>query len=90
MNIYVGNLPLEAAVKDLRRAFEPFGQVASATIIRDKMTGMSRGFGFVEMPNKAEADAAISSLNGKELKGRLIIVNGARPRQGGGRRSVKG
>ena len=84
MNIYVGNLSREATVEDLRHAFERFGQVASATIIRDKGTGISLGFGFVEMPNQAEADTAISGLNGKELKGRRIIVDKARPR---GRRS---
>jgi len=90
MNIYVGNLSPEAAVEDLRHAFERFGQVASATIIRDKVRGKSRGFGFVEMPNEAEAKAAISGLNRKELKGQQIIVNEARPRsegrRGGGRK----
>jgi len=85
MNIYVGNLSPEATEKDVRHAFEGFGQVASATIIRDKMTSASRGFGFVEMPNKAEADAAISGLNSKELKGRPIVVNEARPRPEGRR-----
>lgn len=80
MNIYVGNLSREVTEEDLRHAFEGFGQVASATIIRDKVSGRSRGFGFVEMPNKAEADAAISGLNRKELKGQQIIVNEARPR----------
>ena len=85
MNIYVGNLSRETTAEDLRHAFEGFGQVASATIIRDKVTGAPRGFGFVEMPNKAEAHAAISGLNGKELKGRPIIVNEARPRSEGRR-----
>ena len=80
MNIYVGSLPREATENDVRHAFERFGQVASATIIRDRMSGRSRGFGFVEMPNEAEARAAISGLNGKELKGQAIIVNEARPR----------
>ena len=91
MNIYVGNLSREVTVEDLRHAFEGFGQVASATIIRDKVSGQSRGFGFVEMPNQAEANAAISGFNRKELKGRTIIVNEARPRsernRGGGRSS---
>lgn len=80
MNIHVGNLSREATAEDLRRAFERFGQVVDATIITNKSTGMSRGFGFVKMPNKAEADAAINGLNGKELMGRRIIVNEARPR----------
>jgi len=86
MNIHVGNLSREATAEDLRHAFEGFGQVAGATIIRDKTSGQSRGFGFVEMPNKAEADAAISGLNSKELKGQRIFVNEARPR---GRRETK-
>ena len=90
MNIYVGNLSQEVTAKDLRDAFGRFGQVASATIIEDKTTGKSRGFGFVEMPNEAEAHAAISGLNGKELKGRPIVVKEARPRpkdhRGGGRK----
>ena len=81
MNIYIGNLSPEATVDDLRHAFEGFGQVASATIITDRMTGRSRGFAFVDMPNKREARAAISQLNGQELKGRRIIVNEARPRR---------
>ena len=81
MNIYIGNLSPEVAVEDLRHAFEPFGRVADATIIRDKVTGASRGFGFVKMPNEAEADAAISSLNRKLLiKGQRIFVKKARPR----------
>ena len=87
MNIYVGNLSRETTVEDVRRAFEGFGQVASATIIRDKVSGQSRGFGFVEMPNEAEAHAAISNLNGKELKGQPIVVNEARPRSEGRRGS---
>ena len=69
----------EASEEALRHAFERFGQVASATIIRDKVSRKSRGFGFVEMPNEAEAQAAISGLNRKELKGQQIIVNPARP-----------
>ena len=81
MNIYVGNLSRETTVEDLRHAFEGFGQVASATIIRDKKTGASRGFGFVEMPNEAEAQAAISGLDGKEFKGQRIIVNKALARR---------
>jgi len=80
MNIYVGNLPREANEEDLRGAFEAFGQVTSAKIITDKFTGESRGFGFVEMPNSPEAQSAISGLDGKDLKGRALRVNEARPR----------
>jgi RNA recognition motif-containing protein len=80
MNIYVGNLSYEVTEVDLRSAFEEFGQVVSASIIKDKYTGESKGFGFVEMPSTQEAQAAISALNGKELKGRAINVNEARPR----------
>ena len=90
MNIYVGNLSRKVTEEDLRQAFEAFGQVASATIIKDKFSGESRGFGFVEMPTKAEAQSAIKDLNGKELKGQVLNVNEARPRpegrRGGGRR----
>jgi len=80
MNIYVGNLSREVTEEDLRQAFEAFGQVASVNVIKDKFTGQSRGFGFVEMPSKAEAQSAIAGLNGKELKGRTLTVNEARPR----------
>jgi len=85
MNIYVGNLSFETTEGDLREAFEAFGQVTSATIIKDKYSGESRGFGFVEMPTKTEAQAAIDGLNGKELKGRTLNVNEARPRSEGRR-----
>ena len=96
MNIYVGGLPREATEADVREAFQAFGQVATVTIIKDKFSGESRGFGFVEMPAKTEAESAIAGLNGKELKGRPLTVNEARPRaegrdsrdrRGGGRRS---
>jgi RNA recognition motif-containing protein len=80
MNIYVGNLSHDMTDDELREAFEAFGKVASATIIKDKFTGQSRGFGFVEMPDKAEAEAAIDALNEKEIKGRPVSVNEARPR----------
>jgi len=80
MNIYVGNLSHEVSEEDLREAFEAFGQVTSVTIIKDKFSGEPRGFGFVEMPAKAEAQSAITGLNGKELKGRILKVNEARPR----------
>jgi RNA recognition motif-containing protein len=92
MNIYVGNFSREVTEDDLRKAFEAFGQVTSVTIIKDKFSGESRGFGFVEMPAKAEAQSAINGLNSKELKGRTLNVNEARPRsegregRGGGRR----
>ena len=85
MNIYVGNLSLKVTEEDLREAFEAFGQVASATIIKDKFSGESRGFGFVEMPAKAEAQSAIKDLNGKELKGQVLNVSEARPRPEGRR-----
>ncbi|KPJ58271.1 MAG: RNA-binding protein [Latescibacteria bacterium DG_63] len=92
MNIYAGNLSRDVTEEDLRQAFEAFGQVASVTIIKDKFSGASRGFGFVEMPVKGEAQAAIAGLNGKELKGRTLNVNEARPRTegprgGGGKRT---
>ncbi len=93
MKIYVGNLSYEATEEDLRLAFEPFGQVESATIIKDKYSSQSKGFGFVEMPSKAEGQSAINDLNGKELKGRTLNVNEARPRtesRGGGRGGQRG
>lgn len=80
VNIHVGNLPGEATVEDLRTAFERFGQVTDITIITNKFTGKSKGFGFAKMPDETQANNAIRSLNGKELKGRRIIVNKARPR----------
>ena len=90
MNIYVGNLSYEVTEDALREAFEEFGPVESATIIKDKFSGKSRGFGFVEMSSKAEAQSAIDGLNGKELNGKALNVNEARPRpegrRGGGRR----
>ncbi len=70
MNIYVGNLSRDLTEGELREAFAAFGDVASASIIKDKFSGETRGFGFVEMPNKEEADKAIAALNGKDLKGR--------------------
>jgi len=85
MNIYVGNLSYDATDETIREAFEPFGEVASARIIKDKYTGQSRGFGFVEMPAQAQAQAAIKGLNGKELLGKEMSVNEARPRTDQGR-----
>ena len=87
MNIYVGNLAREVTEDELREAFEAFGEVASAKIITDRISGESRGFGFVEMPTDAEAQEAMSGLDGKELKGRPIKVNKARPRSDAPRRS---
>jgi RNA recognition motif-containing protein len=80
MNIFVGNLAHEVTDEDLRGLFETYGEVASANAIKDKFTGKSRGFGFVEMPVKSAAQTAITELNGKEVKGRAINVNEARPR----------
>jgi RNA recognition motif-containing protein len=80
MNIYVGNLSRDLTESELREAFAAFGEVSSASIIKDKFSGETRGFGFVEMPNKEEADKAISALNGRDLKGRTATVNEARPR----------
>ncbi len=80
MNIYVGNLSYEVDEDELREEFTTFGEVTSATIIRDRYSGRPRGFGFVEMPAEAEAKAAITGLNGKALKGRTIVVNEARKR----------
>ncbi len=92
MNIYAGNLSRDLTESELKEAFEAFGVVTSVSIIKDRYTGESRGFGFVEMPNQEEAQAAINGLNGKNLKGRTATVNEARPRQdkprsgfGGGR-----
>ncbi len=87
MNIYVGNLSRDTSGDDLREAFEAFGQVESAHVLKDKFTGESRGFGFVEMPSSEEAGAAIDGLNGSEFMGRTIKVSEARPRtdrRGGG------
>lgn len=79
MNIYVGNLSFEVTEDELREMFEQFGQVSSVVIIKDKFSGRSRGFGFVEMLSDDEARSAINSLNGKELKGRPMNVAEARP-----------
>ena len=83
MYVYVGNLSFEVGEEDLRQAFSAFGQVATINIIKDKFSGESRGFGFVDMPAKAEAEAAIAGLNGTDLKGRTLTVNEARPRTEG-------
>ena len=85
MNIYVGNLSYDVSAENLRQAFEAFGQVISARIVKDKYSGQPRGFGFVEMLEQAQAQAAIKSLNGKELLGKQMSVNEARPRTDQGR-----
>ena len=84
MNIYVGNLAYEVTDKDLNTAFSAFGRVTSAKVVADMYSGKSKGFGFVEMESKAEAQEAIAQLNGTDLKGRSITVNEARPRKEGG------
>ena len=81
MNIYVGNLSYTVTEDDLKAAFSEFGEVDSVNIIKDKFSGRSKGFGFVEMPNNSEADKAIEALNGTELKGRNLKVNQAKPRK---------
>ena len=80
MNIYVGNLSWDSTEDSLRTAFTEYGDVSSANIIVDKYTGRSRGFGFVEMPDSDSANSAINALNGKELDGRTLTVNEAKPR----------
>jgi cold-inducible RNA-binding protein len=90
MKIYVGNLAYSATEDDIRALFEPFGQVESVAIIKDKYSGQSKGFGFVEMGSKNEGEAAIAGLNGKDMNGRALNINEARPRTensggGGGR-----
>ena len=91
MNIYVGNLSHQVTEDELRESFEAFGEVTSVNIIKDKYSGESKGFGFIEMPNKEEATAAMEEMNGKEIENRTIAVNEARPRSdnrrggGGGR-----
>ncbi len=93
--LYVGGLPYSTTDQELQDIFTPFGAVDSAVIINDKMSGRSKGFGFVEMSSKEEAEAAIKSLDGSEVGGRKIIVNEARPREdrprdGGGYRPSNG
>ncbi len=81
MNIYVGNLSYGMSEDELRNAFGAFGEVSSVKILMDRETGRSRGFGFVEMPNQGEAETAISQLNGKDVGGRALRINEARPRE---------
>jgi len=88
MNLYVGNLSYQMTDEDLQNAFSAYGEVSSAKVIRDRETGRSKGFGFVEMANQTEAQAAISGLNGKDMGGRSLNVNEARAKtEGGGGRS---
>jgi len=89
VNIYVGNLSYDTNETDLETSFAPFGAIESARVITDRDTGRSKGFGFVDMPNNAEAEAAIQGLNGKELHGRALTVNESKPKEsdrGGPRR----
>ncbi len=88
--LYVGNLPFSTTEDDLRQMFVAFGEVATVTIINDKFSGRSKGFGFVEMPNDEEAMKAIEGLNGKEMDGRAIVVNEARPMEDRPRRDFGG
>lgn len=95
MNLYIGNLARDVTDKDLRELFEPFGEIKSINIIKDKFSGQSRGFGFVEMTEKAAGQAAIGGLKGKSLHERTLDVTEARPRTersggGGGRGSFGG
>lgn len=101
MKIYVGNLSYETTEEELKQAFEQFGRVESAEIVKDRYNGQSKGFAFVEMPESSESRVAMENLNGKDLKGKPIVVNEARPRTerpvgrrgyggGGGRRGSNG
>jgi RNA recognition motif-containing protein len=81
MNIYAGSLSFQLTEVELKEAFEAYGAVSSARIIMDRYSGRSKGFGFVEMPNEAEAKAAIAGLNGKDLKGRKVTISEARPQK---------
>jgi RNA recognition motif-containing protein len=89
-NIYVGNLPFTATADELRQTFEKYGTVNSAEAITDRETGRSRGFGFVEMADASQADAAIAALSGADMGGRILTVNEARPREERPRRSAGG
>ena len=80
MRLYVGNLSRDVNEQDLRDVFQPFGQIDEVSIVKDRMNDVPKGFAFVEMPEKAQAEAAIAGLQGKELKGRTMDVNEARPR----------
>jgi RNA recognition motif-containing protein len=86
MNIYVGNLPFDVTDAQLQAEFEAYGAVSKVSIVADRDTGRPRGFGFVEMSDDTQAKAAIDALNGKQIGGRALTVNEARPRTGGGGR----
>lgn len=88
MNLYVGNLSVDVTDDDLKKAFEVYGAVSSATVIKDRFSGESRGFGFVEMPEESEAKEAIAGLSNQEIKGRYLKVNEAKPQ--GDKRNQKG
>jgi RNA recognition motif-containing protein len=90
MKMYVGNLSFQTSESQLQALFEPFGPVASASLVMDRETGRPRGFGFVEMPDDSHANAAIAALNGKNVDGRDLTVNEAKPREGGGGRGFGG
>lgn len=89
-NIFVGNLPFSATEDDLRQLFDPYGRLERVSIVTDRETGRSRGFGFVEMANNSEADGAISGLDGRDWNGRPLKVNEALPKGSGGGRSGGG
>ena len=94
MNIYVGNLLFDVTEDELKELFAPFGQVTEVRLIMDKFSGKSKGFGFIEMPSKEEAEKAIEALNGKDMKGRAMTINEAKPKTdrggGGGGRGGRG
>jgi RNA recognition motif-containing protein len=91
MRLYVGNLPYDVAEDELKQQFSTFGNVTDVSIPKDKDSGRSKGFGFVDMPNQSEAEAAIAAMNGKQFKERALTVSEARPREeGGGRREGTG
>jgi len=90
MNIYVGNLLFDVTEDELKELFAPFGQVTEVRLIMDKFSGKSKGFGFIEMPSKEEAEKAIEGLNGKDIKGRAMTVNEAKPKTERGGRGGRG
>lgn len=90
MRLYVGNLPYDVSDEELKETFASFGEVASATVINDKFSGRSRGFGFVEMASPDDGRAAIDAMNGSEMKGRTLTVNEAQPRPDRGPRGDRG
>ncbi len=90
MNIYVGNLSFSTTEEELKQLFTEFGEISSVSIIKDKFSGQSRGFGFVEMPDSSQGQAAIAGLNGKDMGGRALKVNEARSQAGGGGRGGSG